>query len=1024
MADYTLSAKVTAEESGFTKAMAKVKDSLDDVTKHSSSFGANFAANIASSAVMGAIDTVKTGLDKIVTGLGLVGGYVMQTGMAFESGMSEVAAISGAQGEELDKLTDKAEEMGAKTKFTATEAAEAFKYMAMAGWKTGDMLDGIEGVMNLAAASGEDLGTVSDIVTDSLTAFGMTAEDTGHYVDVLAAAATNSNTDVAMMGESFKFAAPLAGAFGYKAEDVAVALGLMANAGIKSGIAGRSLRAFFNNFATSDKAQQKLKELGIELYTSTGEARPLLTVMKELRASMGNLHISSEELTSGLAYLDTQLAAGNITEKEYEEGVENLTERAFGAEGALKAQAAAALAGTTGMSGLLAILNASEEDFNNLTTAIYDADGSASNMAATMNDNLGGAITILKSGIEGFALSVYKNFSGPLQGVTTELQKVVNKAKEGFNQGVGTGLQDSVANAAGNITRALQGVDWKTFGAAAGEVITKVVDVIGTLMEKAAEWAANADWDAIADDIVNVVDTIGNQIMNIDFETIKTQVTELFEGVKNFITGINWGTVVSVITEIFAVVQSVITFITSHSEQILTIIGAIAAAIAALQIAAFISNIIDIITVIGSLITAAGGITSIFGAVAAFLTGPVGIAIAAIVAAIAGVVLAVTHWGEITAWFKDTQEKVVIWLSEAWESVKNTLSETWDNLKQWFQDTWDSMLHNPVVEDLVNNITGLWEGAKQTLDTILENVQNIFTNYWEIIKNVVGGVVLIICDLVSGDFDKLKEDLGHIWDNIKNAFSEIWESIKTIFTTVLTTMQDKATEIWEGIKKFFAEKGEQISKAMKDSFNKFVEFMKNLPGKAWGWISDTWTKMKDYLVTAGPQIAEAAKNAFNDFVTWITNLPAQAWQWGADIISSITDGIWACIGNVQSAASSVADTIRNFLGFSEPEEGPLSNFHTYMPDMIDLMATGIRRNLPTLAGAAESAAALLAGTFGTVTVDGMTHGSSQRGYETSPAENRYVTNAPQISVYARDGQSARSIAQEVADIIMAEAQRS
>ena len=196
-----------------------------------------------------------------VTALGVA---AVKTAADFDSSMSQVAAVSGATGEDFDKLRAKAREMGAKTKFSASEAADAMNYMAMAGWKTSDMLDGIEGIMNLAAASGEDLATTSDIVTDALTAFGLTAKDSGHFADILAAASSNANTNVSMMGETFKYCAPIAGALGFSAEDIAEAIGLMANAGIKSSQAGTSLRIktiHFRSFFTGSTIESVLNPI-------------------------------------------------------------------------------------------------------------------------------------------------------------------------------------------------------------------------------------------------------------------------------------------------------------------------------------------------------------------------------------------------------------------------------------------------------------------------------------------------------------------------------------------------------------------------------------------------------------------------------------------------------------------------------------------------------------------------------------------------------------------------------------------
>lgn len=271
--------------------------------------------------------------------------------------MSKVSAISGATGEDFQKLTDKAKEMGAKTKFSATESAQAMEYMAMAGWKTSDMLNGIEGIMNLAAASGEDLATTSDIVTDALTAMGLQASDSGHFADVLAAASSNANTNVSMMGETFKYAAPLAGALGYNIEDLSMAIGLMANSGIKGGQAGTTLRSILTRLAKPPKeAAEAMDQYGISLKNSDGSMKSLMEVMENMRDSL-------QELPE-----DEQSAA------------------------------AAAIGGQEAMSGLLAIVNASESDFDKLSSAIGNADGAAAEMAATMQDNLAGQLTILKSG--------------------------------------------------------------------------------------------------------------------------------------------------------------------------------------------------------------------------------------------------------------------------------------------------------------------------------------------------------------------------------------------------------------------------------------------------------------------------------------------------------------------------------------------------------------------------------------------------------------------------------------------------
>ena len=275
-----------------------------------------------------------------VTGLGTA---AVKTAADFDSEMSKVSAISGATGDDFDQLRAKAREMGAKTKFSASEAASAMEYMAMAGWKTGDMLNGIEGIMNLAAASGEDLATTSDIVTDALTAFGLSAADSGHFADILAAASSNANTNVSMMGETFKYCAPIAGALGFSAEDTAEAIGLMANSGIKASQAGTSLRTIMNNLS--------------------GEVTFVGKNIGEVTIATSNADGSMRSLNDILA--DCRVAFSGLSESE-------------------KAANAEALVGKNAMSGFLALMNSSEKDINKLRGAIENCDGASESMAETI----------------------------------------------------------------------------------------------------------------------------------------------------------------------------------------------------------------------------------------------------------------------------------------------------------------------------------------------------------------------------------------------------------------------------------------------------------------------------------------------------------------------------------------------------------------------------------------------------------------------------------------------------------------
>lgn len=352
------------------------------------------------------LKTVATTVSAVSTALGGAAAAAVKVGVSFESEMSKVSAISGATGDELQKLTDKAKEMGAKTKFSASESAQAMEYMAMAGWKTQDMLSGIEGIMDLAAASGEDLATTSDIVTDALTAFGLSASDSTHFANVLAAASSNANTNVGMMGETFKYVAPVAGALGYSVEDCAVAIGLMANSGIKASQAGTALRSIFTRMAKpTNEVQGAMDALGISLTKSDGSMKSLNEIMVDLR-----------------------------------KGFSGLTQDQ-------KAQMAAALGGQEAMSGLLAIVNASQGDFDKLASAIKNADGTAANMSETMQDNLEGAVTILKSSLEGLGIEIYESLDTPLKDTAVQATQAVGDMTNAFKNG---GLKSAVKEA-GNI---------------------------------------------------------------------------------------------------------------------------------------------------------------------------------------------------------------------------------------------------------------------------------------------------------------------------------------------------------------------------------------------------------------------------------------------------------------------------------------------------------------------------------------------------------------------------------------------
>lgn len=328
-------------------------------------------------AAQASFTAIKAGAAMSAAALSAITTASVAVGSNFEEQMSTVQAISMASGDEVERLNEKAKELGKSTKFSASEVGQGFEYMAMAGWKTEDMLSGIGGVLDLAAASGEDLGAVSDIVTDAMTAFGLGSDQAGRFADVLAAASSNANTNVAMMGETFRYVAPVAGALGYEIEDTAVAIGLMANSGIKASQAGTALRSMFSRLSKpTAEVQSAMEALNLSLTDKDGNMKSFLELQKDMRAGF-----------AGMA--DVQ-----------------------------KAEVAAKLAGQEAMSGILAIANSSDADFEKLTEAINNSAGAAEKMSEIRLDNLKGDLTIMRSAAEGFGIDLYENLSGPLRDIT------------------------------------------------------------------------------------------------------------------------------------------------------------------------------------------------------------------------------------------------------------------------------------------------------------------------------------------------------------------------------------------------------------------------------------------------------------------------------------------------------------------------------------------------------------------------------------------------------------------------------
>lgn len=668
----------------------------------------------------------------IVAGLG----SAIKVTMDFDAQMSKVAAISGATGNDFDALRDKAIEMGDKTKFSASESAEAMEYMAMAGWKTEDMLNGISGVMSLAAASGEELGTTSDIVTDGLTAFGLSAEDSSHFADVLAAASANANTNVSMLGESFKYVAPVAGSLGYSVEDVSTALGVMANSGIKASQGGTALRTLFTNMAhPTDTMAVAMEKLGISLDDGRGNMKSLAEVMQDLREGFGELKMTEEEYNASFGELNAQFEAGSLSEEEYQDAVSALTDELFGAEGAMKAEAAAMLAGKTGMAGLLAIVNSTDEDFTKLSESINHAsdstalladgsivplsealasgqevvqtfNGAAEQMAGVMMDNASGGIDILKSNIQTLAISIGDLLMPTVREIITGLQGFIQKLNS---------LDDDTKEMIVKIG---------LVAAAVGPVLV----VAGTLISS-----------------IGSIVSAGGTLIN---------------GISAFAT-----------------------FITA--SVIPAISGVAASAVAAIPgIVAFVAPFLPFIA-IGAAVVAAGVLIYKNWDKIKETAGKVGAAVK-------------EKWDNIKQKTSEAWNNVKAKTAEVWGNVKAKVSEVAGNIKSAVTEKWNSVksttatVWNNAKTVVGNAAKGMFDYAK----TNLNNIKNAYTSHGGGIKGIVAATWEGIKTYYKTGFDVLNTLTGGKLKEIAGKFADIAKSAVDWGKNIINNFVQGVKDAW------------------------------------------------------------------------------------------------------------------------------------------------------------------------------------------------------------------------------------
>ena len=758
----------------------------------------------------------------VTTVIGGVGVAAVKTAADFDSAMSQVAAVSGATGKDFDALRNKAREMGAKTKFSATEAAEAMNYMAMAGWKTEDMLDGIEGVMNLAAASGEDLATTSDIVTDALTAFGLSAKDSGHFADILAAASSNANTNVSMMGETFKYCAPIAGALGFSAEDTAEAIGLMANAGIKSSQAGTALRTIMNNLAGDVKISGKaIGDVTIATTNADGSMRDLSDILS-----------------------DCHSAFRNLTESE-------------------KAQAAESLVGKNAMSGFLALMNAGQGDIDKLSSAIDNCDGSAEKMATTMQDNLAGQLTILKSQLQELAISFGDILMPAIRSIVSKLQGFVDKLN-GMDEGtkrtivtiallvasigpllviigtaiskIGVAMQGFVklANGISKLKVAVQGGTGVLgkLGAALGGISAPVLAVVAVIAVLVAAfvhlWKTNEGFrDAIIGTWNRIKDTISGFCQGIvdRLNALGFQFTDIVDVLKTV-----WDGFCQVLAPIFEGVFN-------NIANILSTVTGVITGILDVFIGIFTGNWSQAWTGVKEIFS------SIWNGISSFFTN-----ILNVIKGVADVVL---------GWFGTS------W-NEVWTNIKTFFEGIWNGIATFFTTIWET-LKNVVTVGIMaigSILSAAFDIITLPFRLIWENCKEIIISVWDAIKSKVTTVIHAVASVISTVMNAIKTIFSTVWNAIKTVVTTVVNAIKSVVTTVFNAIKSTATSVWNAIKTAVT----TPVNAIKSTVTTVLNSVKSTVSSIFNGIKSTATSVWNGIKTAITTPLEAAKNKVKSVV--------------------------------------------------------------------------------------------------------------------------------------------------------------
>lgn len=822
------------------------------------------SATDKTTALSGAMTSVGKTLTKSVT-LPLVGigTAAVATTAKFDSSMSNLQAISGATGNEMDTLRQKAIEMGGKTKFSASEAADAFTYMAMAGWKTGDMLNGIEGIMNLAAASGEDLASTSDIVTDALTAFGLSASDSAKFADVLAAASNNANTNVSMLGESFKYVAPVAGALGYSVEDTSIALGLMANSGIKASQAGTSLRgALSKMIKPTDDAAAMMEKYHISMFNADGSSKSLMGVMQNLRNVFGQN--------------DIQIKKSDGTLKSYQDLMSEAAKGTMKLSDQQKLMALSTIFGTESLSGMLAIINASDADFNKLTESINNAGGTAQTMADTQLDNLTGQLTILKSTLETLAISIGTILMPYIREFVTWLQSIVERLNSASDSQkrfavtvaaiaaaigpillIGGKIAGAIANLMklGSIISGLfaEGGAFAGAGAAIAGLAGPIAIVIAAIVGLVAAWKTN--FGHIHEYTSDAVESIKG----------------IFESLKSIITGVAsgaMGVLRSAWESDFLGIQEIVTFFGTTFENVFE------------QILDTIATALEIINQLLQ-----GDFQGAFETFTSFLQGT---------------------WERIQEIFSTFGAAISEIWTQIWTTVSEFFKSIWDSIVQWIQEK-----ITQIVQFFTITLPAGITAGIQFLSQVPGMVAEFMAQLPETIGYYIGLALGNMAAWAVQMAEKARETGTNVIQAIVQFFTQLPGKIANFCSQAWSQFTAWASNMWNKAK----ETGQNV-------LNGVVQFLQQLPGKIASVVSSALSRFQTFVTGLPQKARQGATEAKNAVVNGLQALPGMILSIGSQAVAGLWNGIKGALGalksNIIGFCKSVVDGFKAGFGIHSP----------------------------------------------------------------------------------------------------------